>query len=89
MVSLGTIVTKAIDAIMHREELLKTAEGMIDNLSSLIVKPDRLDGDMIYSEANMTINKFTRYLEILGIDSSVLPLIFCRVRAWTCVRGCL
>lgn len=67
---------------------MKTAEGIIDNLSSLIVKPDRSDGDMIYSEANVTINKFTRYLEILGIDLSVLPLIFCRAHAWTCVSDC-
>ena len=45
---------------------------MIDNLFSLIVKSDRFDNNVIYFGADMAINKFTRYLKILGLDPTRL-----------------
>lgn len=66
------MVVGVINAIIRRDGLLKTAEGIINDLSFFIVKPDRSDGNVIYSGEDVAIDDFSCYLKIFGTDPASL-----------------
>lgn len=72
VVSLCTMVSGIIDTFMRNAGVMKTAQGMIDDLSALIVKSDRADSDIILSGDDVMAEEFLRYLELLGIDAERL-----------------
>ena len=72
VVSLCTMVSGIIDTVMRNAGVMKTAQGMIDDLSALIVKSDRADSDIILPGDDVMAEEFLRYLELLGIDAERL-----------------
>ncbi len=61
VVSLCTMVSGIIDTVMRNAGVMKTAQGMIDDLSALIVKSDRADSDIILSGDDVLIDEYLRY----------------------------
>lgn len=72
VVSLCTMVSGIIDTVMRNAGLMKTSQGMIDDLSTLIVKPDRADSDIILSGDDVMADEYLRYLGLLGLDAAKL-----------------
>lgn len=68
VVSVATMLSGVIAAVMRRKGIRKTAEAMMDDLSTVMVKHDSVSGTEFLEGDERSCGEFLAYLDALGID---------------------
>ncbi len=68
VLSLATMTAGLINAVLKKKGILRTAAGMINDFSTLIVEYDRADDEIELSGSQLHANEFLACIEALGLD---------------------